>query len=378
MEEYNIVMGPALPSASPHVAAPKLRVVEFYAGVGGWHCALQQSGVNAVIVAAIDINTTANQVYRHNFPDTAHHQRNICGLSGRDLDSYGAHVFTLSPPCQPFTRQGNQGDNTDRRTDSFFHLMHILPQMEHPPDYIMMENVKNFESSNTRHRFCEVLSTMGYSIQEFLLSPKQFGIPNSRLRYYLLAKRSSSISCTLALPNDPPCCTISDNLLPFCSEMGVTCSTTTPLSEGYIEPLTDNEVGEFLVADKTLAKYSVGMDIVNEHSCTSCCFTKGYAHYAVGTGSIFQHNRHASLDVAFKNFLELKEKGLIDKGLMHLKELQLRYFTPREVANLMCFPNTFTFPMDTTLHQRYKVLGNSVNVIVVGVLLKYLLHETVK
>lgn len=31
---------------------------------------LPESGIPFQVVAAIDINTTANQIYRHNFPDT--------------------------------------------------------------------------------------------------------------------------------------------------------------------------------------------------------------------------------------------------------------------------------------------------------------------
>uniref|UniRef100_A0A3Q3DMW1 Uncharacterized protein n=1 Tax=Hippocampus comes TaxID=109280 RepID=A0A3Q3DMW1_HIPCM len=36
-----------------------------------------ESGISAHVVAAIDINTTANQVYRHNFPDTPLWNRTI-------------------------------------------------------------------------------------------------------------------------------------------------------------------------------------------------------------------------------------------------------------------------------------------------------------
>ncbi|KAG0051923.1 tRNA (cytosine-5-)-methyltransferase, partial [Linnemannia elongata] len=46
------------------------------------------------------------------------------------------------------------------------------------------------------------------------------------------------------------------------------------------------------------------------------------------------------------------------------------------VARLMGFPiveGKFSFPKTTTLKQRYRVLGNSINVKVVGELIKYLL-----
>ena len=59
--------------------------------------------------------------------------------------------------------------------------------------------------------------------------------------------------------------------------------------------------------------------------------------------------------------------------LSFLRPLKLRYFTPREVANLMCFPPSFIFPTSLTHVQCYKVMGNSLNVHVVSLLLQYLL-----
>ena len=119
-----------------------LRVVEFYAGAGGFHFSLQRSSILFDIVASIDINTNTNQVYQNNFPHTPHLNRNICGLTANELDDLRADVYVLSPPCQPFTRQGQRRDNLDTRTDSFFHLMRLLTQMKALPSYLLMENVK--------------------------------------------------------------------------------------------------------------------------------------------------------------------------------------------------------------------------------------------
>lgn len=40
----------------------------------------------------------------------------------------------------------------------------------------------------TRQTLTTTLSQLGYNVLEFLLTPLSFGIPNSRLRYYLLAR----------------------------------------------------------------------------------------------------------------------------------------------------------------------------------------------
>ena len=57
-----------------------------------------------------------------------------------------------------------------------------------------------------------------------------------------------------------------------------------------------------------------------------------------------------------------------------LEQLHLRYFTPKEVANLHSFPGSFSFPNHVTRKQQYALLGNSLNVAVVAELLMYLLQ----
>ena len=59
--------------------------------------------------------------------------------------------------------------------------------------------------------------------------------------------------------------------------------------------------------------------------------------------------------------------------LCWLEGLQLRYFTPREVANLHSFPDSFSFPAHVTRRQQYALLGNSLSVAVVAELLTYML-----
>lgn len=61
--------------------------------------------------------------------------------------------------------------------------------------------------------------------------------------------------------------------------------------------------------------------------------------------------------------------------LCWLEGLQLRYFTPREVANLHSFPDSFSFPAHVTRRQQYALLGNSLNVAVVADLLTYILKS---
>ncbi len=253
--------------------------------------------------------------------------------------------------------------------------------MRCPPDYVLMKNMKGFECSNTRDEFVRVLQSLGYKFQEFQLSPCQFGIPNSRLRHYLLTKRKpltfdheehsgvsaisyyypeiiiKALQSNMQSLGSPSCNKDIEDSIKACKQLS-----------HYLQDLDDEAISEYhLVPDKILSKYAMALDIIRTTSANSCCFTKGYGNYAVGTGSVLQSSL---TEEDFKKcFAEFKES---DNDIEKLRSLKLRYFTQREVANLMCFPADFSFPRHLTIRQCYMALGNSLNVTVVSYLMQYL------
>ncbi|KAI8987620.1 S-adenosyl-L-methionine-dependent methyltransferase [Mycotypha africana] len=287
----------------------------------------------------------------------------------------------MSPPCQPYTRVGLQQGSEDARAKSFLHLLKVLTEMKNKPKYILLENVKGFEESDSHDLLLETLNQCGYDYQEFLLTPLQLGIPNSRMRYYLLAKLKPlqfAHPVTKDIINYIP---LSENLSKefvdsrnLNDEEKLACkaaSSIDPLSK-FLEHEIHFE--KYLVPDKVLLKNSHVFDIVKPDGYRSCCFTKGYYHYAQGTGSILQMNMDVNTEETFSRANEYK--GIDDeKQLRLLRGLKLRYFSPREVANLMGFPEKFEFPASSSIKQRYRTLGNSINVKVVSELMRYLVKE---
>lgn len=49
--------------------------------------------------------------------------------------------------------------------------------------------------SDARNFLLDALESCNYCYREFLLSPTNFGIPNSRLRYYAIAKQKNQQFC---------------------------------------------------------------------------------------------------------------------------------------------------------------------------------------
>nr|SVE75271.1 EOG090X0A4V [Daphnia dolichocephala] len=336
----------------------KIRVLELYSGIGGMHYAAKLANVGAEIIFSVDINTAANEVYRHNFNGTNQQARNIESLSAKEINKLKPDVIMMSPPCQPFTRVGLKLDLKDARCSSFLHLLDVLPQLE-TVSFVLMENVVGFETSEMRNAFTKALKGCGFYFREFLLSPVSLQIPNSRNRYYLIAKKfmnfpfGSETDIMTTLPG---------------TGCDIYVSAQETILESYLEKnLGDEDLTRYLLPDKTLMKYWRILDVRQTSDTSSCCFTKAYTHYAEGTGSVLQHCSNEPFHTKFAEF----EK---DGDIAHLKTLQLRYFTPREIANLLGFPAQFSFPDTISLRARYRLLGNSLNVFVVSRLLKLLLE----
>ncbi|XP_055970613.1 tRNA (cytosine(38)-C(5))-methyltransferase isoform X2 [Sorex fumeus] len=320
-------------------------------------------------------------------------------------------MVLMSPPCQPFTRIGLQGDVTDPRTKSFLYFLDILPRLKKLPKYILLENVKGFEVSSTRDLLIQTIENCGFQYQEFLLSPTSLGIPNSRLRYFLLAKLQSE-----PLPFQAPGQilmefpqTESEQRQPQKSAMDAeekteekdtgpmpdSESSTQPsgkgpflfkletagelerkrqqdhdlsvqMLEGFLEE--DADMTPYFLPPESLLRYALLLDIVKPTCRRSTCFTKGYGRYVEGTGSVLQTAEDVQIEEIYKSLTSLSQEEKTAKLLM----LKLRYFTPKEIANLLGFPPKFGFPEKVAVKQRYRLLGNSLNVLVVARLIKIL------
>ncbi|KAL5783161.1 hypothetical protein ACOSP7_008190 [Xanthoceras sorbifolium] len=375
------------------------RVLEFYSGIGGMRYSLTKAGVNAQVVEAFDINDKANDVYQLNFGHRPC-QGNIQSLTADDLDSYRAQAWLLSPPCQPYTRQGLQKQSGDARALSFLKILELIPHTLQPPLMLFVENVVGFETSDTHTKMIEILVKSDYVMQEFILSPLQFGVPYSRPRYFCLAKRKPlSFRCQVfdnqllwspgPLFGNNNVMEIDkhnqqeeswDKLLQSCDPIERFLEFNSPcyqgntgtdfaaitgsalddfgVSEKTVEVNSNDALDQYLVPFSLIERWGSAMDIVYPDSKRCCCFTKSYYRYVKGTGSLLAT-------------IQPKTKGKSSS----LEEQGLRYFTPREVANLHSFPEDFQFPQNISLRQRYALLGNSLSIAVVAPILKYLFAQ---
>ncbi|KAG2160248.1 S-adenosyl-L-methionine-dependent methyltransferase [Suillus bovinus] len=350
-----------------------VRAIEFYSGIGGLHLALRRSRVACSLVKAFDWDQTACQVYAANYDAKLIIRRDISTLSAVDLLYLHADVWLLSPPCQPYTilNTAARGE-ADPRAKSFLHLInHVLPDLtaqDLQPRYILIENVASFQDSMTRRHLVDSLQRLGYVVAEFLLTPIQFGIPNSRLRYYLLAKLSPLRFSGLQESHFDRV----HETIP-----GTASDIPAHSLHEYLDPAHEDEIPiRHKIHDRVLSKWGRLFDIVLPSSQRTCCFTRGYTQLVERAGSILQANEDLDTTEVFDRFLEAQSRGAED-AVRILDQLHLRYFTPSELLKIFRFEEPesnqeFLWPPNISLKSQYRLIGNSVNVEVVRRLIDYL------
>jgi len=115
--------------------------------------------------------------------------------------------------------------------------------------YILTTNL-GFETSEARGLLTTTLCQIGFTFQEFLINPTEMGIPNSRLRYYLIGKRQPE---KFAFETQDEIYTTLN--FQFCDELSkrFELGMKKCLSE-YLSNLSTEEASIFSVQDKTLEK----------------------------------------------------------------------------------------------------------------------------
>lgn len=275
------------------VKVSNMSVLELFSGIGGWSAAikgLKESTLKFDVKRAVDINTSANSVYKANFGDKVV-SRSIESFTVADLS--GFDVLVMSPPCQPFTRSNTSAtrDTLDPRSKAMIHVTHLLKTMDDAsrPSFIALENVVGFESSECCATLLQVLSSRDYECAHFHLCPTQFGIPMGRPRYYLVARlrRIDGRSVTVGW---------SAHLEASVSTVHTSIPTKGTSRVGPPQPLyhfldkaEDRSPWHerLYLSQETIRKDACWcLDVVAPRGTSTACFTKSYGRYFKGTGSV--------------------------------------------------------------------------------------------
>lgn len=188
-------------------SAGPLRFVDLFAGLGGFHLALSSLGHECVFASEIDGELRG--LYLKNFSDMP--PSAIVGDIREHRKEVPEHdVLCAGFPCQPFSKSGNQNGHDDTRGTLFHDIIQIAKK--HKPEYILLENVGNFEqhdqgrtwaiakSSLENLRYAVIATEHVKSGGRGLLSPHHLGFPQSRDRFYAVARRGPLSKDILPMP----------------------------------------------------------------------------------------------------------------------------------------------------------------------------------
>lgn len=165
-----------------------LRFIDLFAGLGGFHLALSHLGCECVF--ASEIKEDLRRLYHENFPDTPI-LGDITHISPSDIPAHD--ILCGGFPCQPFSQAGKrQGFNDEKnRGNLFYYIAEIIRY--HKPRFVFLENVANLkghDNGNTWRVIRNILEDdLKYDVDETILSPHEFGIPQHRKRIYIVAAR---------------------------------------------------------------------------------------------------------------------------------------------------------------------------------------------
>ncbi|MFN7343913.1 MAG: DNA cytosine methyltransferase [Prosthecobacter sp.] len=159
--------------------------LEFCAGGGGQALGLEMAGFECE--AAIEIDSDCCTTLRANRPwwDVRNDDmRNVEASRWKGVDLFAAGV-----PCPPFSVAGKQLGGEDER-DMFPDALRLIEECA--PSAVLLENVPGFASakfSDYRASLLRKLEKLGYEADWKVLQAADFGVPQLRPRFLLVAMR---------------------------------------------------------------------------------------------------------------------------------------------------------------------------------------------
>jgi DNA (cytosine-5)-methyltransferase 1 len=168
-------------------AVSDLEVVEICAGAGGQSLGLELAGFRHRLANEIDADACAT--LRLNRPDWEVAQGDVY----RAVDPVRHTEVALlagGTPCPPFSIAGQQHGTADERDLFAYAVGYLVPAMR--PHAVMLENVRGLSAARFagyRQWVMDTLADAGYVAEWQLLHASDYGVPQLRPRFVLVALR---------------------------------------------------------------------------------------------------------------------------------------------------------------------------------------------
>lgn len=366
-----------------------IRLGTLFSGIGAVECALDRLKLDYEIQFAGDIDKFVKQSYYANY--------NICDKSWHDdITKFDATPFygkidllVGGSPCQAFSSVGKKLGLQDTRGTLFYDYARVIKECM--PQVFIYENVRGLithDKGKTWAIVQEVFQELGYSIKYQILNSKNYGIPQSRDRVFIVGFRDKTIDFSFPSPIELER-TMQDFLEDcidskyYLKEKGVKFVTST---KNKIKRYTQIN-GEVMLCQKANQQFNWHGDFIFENLKNDDNeFDEFYfdvnnveekyylsdkvKRYVLSQGTKnYKTTINTDLSIArtlLQSMHKMHRSG-VDNYVTHNKG-RIRKLTPKECLRLMGFPDNFKRVVSDT--QLYRQAGNSIVVDVLIALLK--------
>lgn len=171
----------------------KTPYIDLCCGIGGFRVGINRYSDKFECVLSADIKKDAVTTYNANF------QENMPPTDLTTLENVPPfELLCCGFPCQPFSSAGTKNGFNDRRGGIIFSIRDLC--LQYKPKYFILENVSNLMSLRDREtkRLCidiirEMFEELGYHVSAKELNSKQFGVPQSRKRVFIVGSLNHGI-----------------------------------------------------------------------------------------------------------------------------------------------------------------------------------------
>ena len=183
----------------------KLKVIELFAGVGGFRLGLEKSNYKIVWSNQWEPSTKkqhASMVYEARFGKANHSNENINEVVTRNVEEIPDHDLLVGGfPCQDYsvaTTLHNSKGLKGKKGVLWWSIHKILENKKNKPKYLFLENVDRLLKSPVIQRgrdfavMLQSLNNLGYAVEWRVINAAEYGMPQRRRRVFFLAYHKST------------------------------------------------------------------------------------------------------------------------------------------------------------------------------------------
>ena len=182
---------------------PKVLLTDFFAGCGGTSRGFADAGITPRLAVEWDPDAAAS--YRLNFPDATVLERDIRDVSVDEVrkafsEAQGAvRLFAGCAPCQPFAGLKNGAPARGPDAGLISEFFQFVDELR--PELVFVENVPGAKGRKAFAEFEENLP-QEYKPTQAIISSADYGVPQTRRRFVLIASRLGAIGLPPATHGD--------------------------------------------------------------------------------------------------------------------------------------------------------------------------------